>query len=163
MVSLPVALSHHVVFVRKNVFVLSYASLENDSYSSGVRHVTKSSLIRKMRSAPPSVLSNAALTNSSLSHCLMAEPLHDACRSPSHIRVDAFPGDPGIVCEKMRRLASDCCKPPHHRSRHSLSRSIRSSSPRLQPSRHAFSSTVTASRPLIWAQPVNPGRMSLAP
>ena len=31
----------------------------------------------------------------------------------------------------MRRLASDCCKPPHHRSRHSLSRSIRSSSPRL--------------------------------
>ena len=32
-----------------------------------------------------------------------------------------------------------------------------------QPSRRAFSSTVTASRPLIWAQPVNPGRMSLAP
>ena len=31
----------------------------------------------------------------------------------------------------MRRLASDCCKPPHHRSRHSLPRSIRSSSPRL--------------------------------
>ena len=31
----------------------------------------------------------------------------------------------------MRRLASDCCKPPHHRNRHSLSRSIRSSSPRL--------------------------------
>ena len=38
----------------------------------------------------------------------------------------------------MRRLASDCCKPPHHRSRHSLPRSIRSSSPRLHaPATHA--------------------------
>ena len=32
-----------------------------------------------------------------------------------------------------------------------------------EPSRRAFSSTVTALRPLIWAQPVNPGRMSFAP
>ena len=38
----------------------------------------------------------------------------------------------------MRRFASDCCKPPHHRSRHSLPRSIRSSSPRLHaPATHA--------------------------
>lgn len=54
-------------------------------------------------------------------------------------------------CDALAYLAF----PAEHRRR------IRTNN--VQPSRRAFSSTVTTSQPLIWAQPVNSGRMSLAP